>query len=254
MNQTREKNQTRQPLHHDHGSVIAALRDLVPEYHPDFDEALALAERQADRLLSLYGLHDNDSPVPTSIVADLPRVRVVGETITESGMSQFVSGVWLVVLNVNDHPRRQRFTLFHEFKHILDHHTARRLYQGRDWLMGAARDDDAVRQRERAADYFAGCVLMPGHQVIRLWTKGVRSPDALADRFEVSTAAMRVRLEQLGLVRPRWMCTRGMAHLDKQTLNLATRQTVAKIRALGLRDPRWAVRLHNDQALARRPT
>lgn len=254
MHHTHDNNQIDRHLR-GQPSVLARLRDLLsPGYCPDFPETLRLAERQAEAFLRLTGLADSDRPVPARLITGLPRIKVVCEPIAESGMSQYVGGTWLIVLNSRDHRLRQRFTLAHEFKHVLDHHDAKVLYTGRHWLPDDERAAEAVRQRERAADHFAGCLLMPDRQVTRLWTDGLHSPDALADHFDVSTAAMRVRLEQLGLARPSWMCTRGLPNLDKQTLNLATRQTVAKIQALGLRDPRWAARLYSDPTLAGRPT
>ena len=46
-----------------------------------------------------------------------------------------------------EHSLRQRFSLFHEFKHIIDHPT-------RDLI-------ENEEMAERVADYFAACVLMP---------------------------------------------------------------------------------------------
>ncbi|MBK6439184.1 MAG: hypothetical protein IPF88_11405 [Candidatus Microthrix sp.] len=40
---------------------------------------------------------------------------------------------------------------------------------------------------------------MPKRWVKRLWGEGTQSIPALADSFEVSTAAMRFRLDQLGV-------------------------------------------------------
>ncbi len=214
-------------------SVLNQLRGLfTSNYCPDFPETLRLAERQAEAFLNLAGLAESDQPVPAELITGLPRIKVVFEPISESGMSQFVGNTWLIVLNSRDHRLRQRFTLAHEFKHILDHHDSRLLYSGRHWLSDAARTDDAHQQRERAADHFAGCLLMPRARVERSWADGVLTAEDLARHFDVSTAAVKVRLEQLGLVRPRWMCTRGLPSLDKQTLHITTRETIAKMRQL----------------------
>lgn len=225
-----------------HRSIMQTLRDLPrPDKEHDFQDALRLAERQATEFLRISGHANHTAAVPSTIVTGLPRVRVVYETITESGMSQYVGGVWLIVINSADHLTRQRFTLMHEFKHILDHHDGKSLYTGRPWLTGTERTADAAKQRERAADYFAGCVLMPKTAMLRLWANGVRKPEDFAAHFDVSPAAARVRLEQVGLTRPSWMCTRGLrTPVDGETrpaFDRAVQEAVEKMRALGLRTP-----------------
>ncbi len=52
-------------------------------------------------------------------------------------------------------------------------------------------------------DYFAACLLMPRIWVKRAWGDGINDQRALAALFDVSTTAMGIRLEQLGLTGPR---------------------------------------------------
>ena len=107
---------------------------------------------------------------------------------------------WVIVLNPTEARTRQRFTLLHEFKHIVDHATKDRLYGSET---GRCRP-----VAERTADYFAACVLMPKMYVKRHWGRGPRSITSMARLFDVSPAAMRYRLDQLGLIekpkRCRW--------------------------------------------------
>lgn len=259
MNPPRNENQNQRLLHGGQPSVLASLRRFAPTRPVSFQTALAVAERQAEEFLRLSGIDPRMAqPVPTSLVENLPRFRVIREDIVESGMTQRAGGVWLIVLNRREARVRNRFTTFHEFKHALDHHAGKHLYTGRHWLAGDERRADAARQRERAADYFAGCVLMPRAAVLALWREGVREPEAVAGAFDVSAAAARVRLEQIGLLRPSWVCTRG---LDP---NLSVHDLPSRppwpgrfdtMRALGLRDPRRAVRrTHVGVALAGRTT
>ena len=63
--------------------------------------------------------------------------------------------------------------------------------------------DEQQQRAEAAADYFAGCVLMPTPSSLDLWARGVRSAAALARRLDVSERAIEVRLGQLGLQRER---------------------------------------------------
>ena len=85
----------------------------------------------------------------------------------------------------------------HEFKHILDH-------TSRDFLYRDRPGNSADAQAERVADYFAACLLMPKRVIKRLWYQGNQNIDELSNLLRVSPAAVRYRLDQLGLVdRPR---------------------------------------------------
>ena len=95
---------------------------------------------------------------------------------------------------------RQRFSLAHEFKHILDAPFGDVLYPGWRGLSGEDR-------AEHAANHFAACLLMPKAWVRReYFTHGMTSLPKLAAYFEVSQAAMRYRLESLGVVQPAVRC------------------------------------------------
>jgi Zn-dependent peptidase ImmA (M78 family) len=84
--------------------------------------------------------------------------------------------------------------LLHEYKHIIDHPT-RHLIMGDKQLSA---DDMA----EKVADYFAACVLMPKAWIKAAYFGGIQSVPTLARQFHVSSRAMSVRLQQIGLVEP----------------------------------------------------
>ena len=54
------------------------------------------------------------------------------------------------------------------------------------------------RRREIQANMFAAALLMPEDHVRRLW-EGLGSVEAMARLFNVSVAAMEIRIGQLGL-------------------------------------------------------
>jgi Zn-dependent peptidase ImmA (M78 family) len=217
-------------------NILATLRALTPDRPVDFQTAQRVAERQAELFLLLSDV-DLSQPIPTSIVIRLPRIKVVRDRISTSGMSGWTGGQWLIVVNSDDAPTRARLTTFHEFKHVIDHNQTDRLYTGRPWLDADARAADAHRQRERAADLFAGAVLIPRTRLLSLWAKGVRRPEDLAPLFDASPQAVAVRLEQVGLTLPRWQCSRGAKNPTEHHINVA-RMTAHTARILGLRDPR----------------
>lgn len=176
-------------------SVLANLRAILPNRQLRLDEALRLAELQANRLLTLQGA--NDSPVSGEIVTELPGIAVDYDIdMPASGSSDWDSRhrQWVITLRASEPDTRHRFTLLHEYKHIIDHGSPG-IVANRDGLTTGRPAAETV------ADYFAACVLMPKRLIKAAYFGGKQTVETLADLFEVSDAAMRVRLEQLGLTR-----------------------------------------------------
>jgi Zn-dependent peptidase ImmA (M78 family) len=171
-------------------SILGRLRALTPRRSGiSFGEALQVAERQAVRLHELLGA---EIGVQESGIASLPRIAIHYEDIPASGMSHWNGQQWVITLNRTESWARQRFTLCHEFKHIIDHGNARTLYMSEGkW--------SADQQAERIADYFAGCALVPRRQLKAAWGSGIQRLADLAAYFGVSERAMSVRLGQTGL-------------------------------------------------------
>jgi Zn-dependent peptidase ImmA (M78 family) len=125
-------------------------------------------------------------------IGDLPRIRITYENLAVSGMSHWNGHEWVIAIAKGDSLGRQRFTLMHEFKHVIDHGQADRLYCGN-------RRRGAEQQAELAADYFAGCALIPKRDLKRAWGNGIQRTADLALVFGASEPAIRVRLAQTGL-------------------------------------------------------
>jgi len=179
-----------------HPNVLAALRALIPREALHLHEALGIAELQANRLLKLYGI--TDVPVPIEIVTDLPRLIVeydpdLPEDAASGGSTwDGARGSWVICLNSSEPDTRQRFTLLHEFKHIIDH-------SSRGLLPTRGRRYDGLEPVEYIADYFAGCVLMPKRLLKPAFYRITQTPAELAALFDVSELAMTRRLTQLHL-------------------------------------------------------
>lgn len=183
-------------------SVLASLRAVTPQRTATFAEALRVAEVQAARLLEIWNI---DQPhVPSEIVSELPRVQIARADLPVSGASHWNGRSWVITLNEGEAWVRQRFTLMHEFKHVIDHGQTKHLYCGN----GRHAPDE---QAELVADYFAGCVLMPKRLLKRAWGEGVQRPIALARLFKVSVRAVEVRLAQTGLSVERDRCARPVS-------------------------------------------
>ena len=173
-------------------TIITTLRDVVPVRALTFTESLRIAELQAQKLLALSQV--SEPSVSETVISQLPRVQV--ERISPapvSGATHWSHGRWLIVLNGSEPRSRQRFSLAHEFKHVLDNPFI-------DVLYPPAGDMTTTERAEQICDHFAACLLMPRLWLKRAWAEGEQSPGALARRFDVSRTAMSVRLRQIGLV------------------------------------------------------
>ncbi|HET6910674.1 MAG TPA: ImmA/IrrE family metallo-endopeptidase [Mycobacteriales bacterium] len=204
------------PSRHDGRSVLASLRSLVPDRPLLFAEALQIAELQAGRLRDLIGLADD--AMPEQAIAELSRIRLVRRRLPTSGMSYWDGQSWVIAINDGEPEARQRFTIFHEYKHIVDHGRTSLLY--RDGY-----GHSAAERAEQAADYFAGCVLMPKRLMKRAWGERIQTLPRLAALFEVSPRAVEVRLAQIGLSTPRDRCSPpDRLHLSPRSARLPTRR------------------------------
>lgn len=175
-------------------SVLAELRSLIPKRPLTFSEGNRLAALQAERLLRLSDVHH--PAVPEQIICDLPRISVEREyPFKVSGVTTWAEGVWMIALNAGEPETRQRFSLAHEFKHVLDAPFKAFLYPTQLGFTGEER-------YEAVADTFAANLLMPKTWIKKAWYDGVQDVRQLARMFDVSAEAMRIRLRTLGLLAP----------------------------------------------------
>ncbi|MDF3316422.1 ImmA/IrrE family metallo-endopeptidase [Rhodococcus sp. C3V] len=177
-----------------HTSVLASLRAVIPRRADiTVEETLRIAELQANKLLEQHGI--TRGATPTEIITELPKIAIAYTSTLVAGASYWdsVRHIWVIQLCRSDSWRRRRFTLAHEYKHIIDHGRSTDLYRGTEKV-------SAATHAERAADYFAGCLLIPRRLLKRAWGEGIQHTDALAHLFQVSEQAIGVRLRQIGLI------------------------------------------------------
>lgn len=182
--------------------TLSTLRDLLPLRPLAQAEALLLAELQATRLLVLTDT--TAGPVPSEVISELPDIEVRYSRSGDapaSGLFKWHRGRSLIVVDGTERPAgRVRFSLAHEFKHALDHPFASTLYPALPGMTSRER-------QEQICDHFAACLLMPRSWVKRSWGQGVQEVTRLSRRFGVSPAAMRVRLNVLGLIERNRRCS-----------------------------------------------
>ena len=140
-------------------TTLTHLRNLTPKKRPvNPREARTIAETQAARFRQIHGLAD-DPHFPSQIIADQPRLRIrFSDGLDSSGLSGWnpKTKQWVIYINSDEAYARQRFTLAHEYKHIIDATTHQTNYVD----FGGYSGHD---QAEDACDYFAGCLLIPKH-------------------------------------------------------------------------------------------
>jgi Zn-dependent peptidase ImmA (M78 family) len=129
-------------------------------------------------------------------------------SLAKSALATKTERGWVIVLRADEPLVRQRFSLAHEIKHLLDDEltTARR----RLYVPSATHSTE--EQTERVCDHFAACLLMPKMLLRRDWTSGIQEPLRLARRYQVSKTALEIRLRELGLSEPVPRCGTSAAH------------------------------------------
>ena len=107
-------------------------------------------------------------------------------------------GSRIITVSSIDHPERQRFTLAHELGHHFMNHGDRH----RKDTFGAPPNNPEDRRKEWEANEFAAALLMP-KKSIDLVIEKMEHPTVskLADVFNVSEQAMRIRLQRLGILK-----------------------------------------------------
>jgi uncharacterized protein DUF955 len=179
-------------------AVIDQLRAVVPMRGLSPAEARRIAELQAAKLLAAVGA--TAPPVPETVIADLPRVRVSRRANwPTSGLATTTKAGWVIVVRAEEAGVRQRFSVAHEFKHVLDDPFI-------EWLYPTIRAQSPEDRAEETCNYFAACLLMPKTWVKRDWAGGTQDADDLARRYHVSRRSMTWRLEQIGLRMPMPRC------------------------------------------------
>lgn len=178
--------------------LLPHLRQLAPKRALTVGESLVIAQRQA---LAIREWLDVQTPaMPLGWVSELPRVVlevVPAHTLDDStsGLTTRQNGQYLIRVNKNRPRAHRRFTLAHELKHLVDYPYARLWHAG----LNLGKPQDQSWRIEKIADHFAANLLMPSMLVKRAWVRGLQNPRTLAQVFEVSVEAMRIRLDDLGL-------------------------------------------------------
>lgn len=127
-------------------------------------------------------------------------VKLFGIKLKTRSLDDEISGYlareddgWIIVVNSLHHPKRQRFTLAHELAHYALHRQTQDKFIDKKLF----RNGDS-NPMEVEANRFAAELLMPDEDFRNYVEHHSSKVEDLADRFEVSALAVRVRAKELG--------------------------------------------------------
>lgn len=174
---------------------MAIIRELrIESYSPssdDRDVRLKDAYRIANELTI--------KTLPFDIEGFIKKQKI---TIILEDMDNDISGYiekrgnsWFIGVNKYHAPRRQRFTLAHEYAHyVLDKEKIEEEKKHFDTMLFRGKESDSM---EKNANELAANILMPEELFKQFLSKGIRNLSDLADKFNVSPAAIRYRAFKL---------------------------------------------------------
>lgn len=102
--------------------------------------------------------------------------------------------VFVITINSDHAPTRQRFTLAHEIAHFIKH---RKQLEAGSIVDNALYRSLLPEPMEWEANRYAAQLLMPLSAMRELWVEGLRAPLLFALRLGVSEKAAEIRLSQL---------------------------------------------------------
>ncbi len=139
------------------------------------------------------------NPINIEALIQKHGLRVIYEDLGReiSGYIEKRDSGFIISINKYQSPRRQRFTLAHEFSHFILHQKS--IESGRKIDSNLFRDD-TKNAEELEANKFASELLMPEIKFKEQVSSGKRQFSELADYFEVSIAAARYRAYQLNYI------------------------------------------------------
>lgn len=178
---------------------MTAARELLAEFEAHYelgDVPPVPVERIAESLLGLLIEEHPDVRSLPNAPTDLGRLSGLIDPPTKT--------IWLDRVECANSRGRRRFTIAHECGHWV-------LHLGRGSGVGVccrptdvvdrpALDTAHLAAREREANAFASELLMPEILVTEQARETKGNISALAERFDVSVPAMRLRVQTLGLV------------------------------------------------------
>jgi Zn-dependent peptidase ImmA (M78 family) len=134
-----------------------------------------------------------------AVVEKIFKIKIVETDLGKSvsGFLEKVGSEWLIYVNILESETRKRFTIAHELGHFI--------YDRNKYIADASLEPDQIFFRddntnpiERRANEFAAELLMPKNTFDDCVKNGCNTIAGLADKFKVSTSAIKYRAYKLG--------------------------------------------------------
>lgn len=144
----------------------------------------------------------NINPLDISeVVENIFKIKIIYKDLgkSASGFLEKIDNQWCIYVNRYESLQRQRFTIAHELGHFLYHNDeyANAVAPMHDQVFFR---DENTNHMERQANDFASDLLMPEDIFNQYIQDGINTISALADKFNLSTPAVKYRAYKLGLI------------------------------------------------------
>lgn len=171
-------------------------RDAENSIDISSDEPILQSAKQVIDLARERGLF-NGSSLDVEKVANSMGIEVVKEKLKDniSGKLEINGDDARIVINAEHSRQRQRFTIAHELGHYILHRKEQNTFE--DVIFFRGKDMTNI---EYSANKFAGDLLMPEDKVRERISSGIKDLRELSSYFDVSVAAMRYRVVNLGYI------------------------------------------------------
>lgn len=158
----------------------------------------------------LKSLPELKLPIDVEAIAKSLGLKVIAYDLGEgvSGLLAIQEGVGTIGYNPTEVGVRIRYTIAHELGHFDLHRDKNDLFVDKQLIYRSGQSGDTPEkfQMEQEANVFASALLMPSNLLRKEVERAkldLASDDAikkLADKFQVSTTAMAIRISSLGLI------------------------------------------------------
>ena len=187
--------------------LVADINNQVEAYQPQLDvntiPSFNYATHFESALLWTRNqiVHNASFPV-RELLEKLPYIQISFEDDLKeySGYIEQQSDTWKIGINSYHSNNRQRFTMAHEWGHLLFHREYLDLQNGRYDEREILWRSSLFNKVENEANTFASELLMPKEIFINKWQEhGEDDLEGISNFFEVSTQAVRYRAYKIGL-------------------------------------------------------
>lgn len=187
--------------------LVADMNNQVEAYQPQLDLNSIPSFNYATHFESALQwtrnqiTHDTAFPIK-ELLEKLPYIQIILEDDLEefSGYIEQQSDQWKIGINSYHSENRQRFTMAHEWAHLLFHREYLDLQNGAYKEKEILWRSSLFNKVENEANTFAAELLMPKEVFVSKWQEyGEDGLEEISNIFEVSTQAVRYRAYKIGL-------------------------------------------------------